>query len=225
MNPVPDFDGLVQALEALVTHHFVYFRVQTGRLIATQLFGGDVATMHEQLHRRDGVLAAFIAQKGERLDDLGLTERTLRESLHCWSVVQSLDGPVAERLRYSHLVELIRAPDDGTRKLLAQATLDNAWSRRQLRDAVDEVIAGEWPDTQPDKPGLQPGPPRPPEARVLAPGRVVTRLEKTVEEIDEMTGHLEGVDPADLAPGQRKRARAALRKLRERIDLLDRRFQ
>lgn len=220
---IPDFDRLAQALDALVRDHFAYFRLQTGRVVAAELFGGRVDVMRAQLQRRDGVVHAFAVAKAEQLHDLGLNEATLTESLHCWAIVEALDGPLVERLRYSHLVELIRAPDDPSRRLLAQAAVDNRWNRRALHDAVDDVLAGEWPDKAPEEPGMQPGPPEkaPPEVKVLAPGRVVTRLEKTVEAMDEMTSHLAGIASGDLAPGQRKRAKAALRKLRERVVALE----
>lgn len=226
---IPTFDRLVGALEQLVQDHLLFFRVQAGRVVATELYGGDVATMREQLRRRDGLLAAFVQAHPERLDNVGLSEELLRQSLHAWAVVQLLDDEIVRGLRYTHVLELARVDDDPTRAMLARATVENGWSRAALKAAIQEVRAGQWPDRQPDVPGLQPTPaaeeaPEVVERPALAPGRVVTRFEKTADDLDELADHWEGVDPAALAPAQRRRAQVALRRLRERVVALEKRF-
>lgn len=220
----PDFEPLVLGLEALSRAHLLYFRIQTGRLVATTLYGGDIATMRAALTARDGLLRAFASANAERLDDIGLTENLLRQSLAAWAVVQLLPAPVVDRLGFSHVVELAGVGDDETRRLLAEAAAENRWSRRQLHDAVLSVRAGGWPDAAPDQPGLQPEAPPEEAPVVLAPGRVVSRFEKSADALDELADHWASVTPAELAPTQRERVKVAVRRLRLRLEAIEARL-
>lgn len=216
------FDRLVSGLEDLTRDHLLYFRVQTGRLVATTLFGGDIATMRAQLTQRDGVLAAFVHAQAQRLDDLGLSEEQLRQSLHAWAVVELLPAAIAQGLQFTHVLELTKVHDDQTRAILAKATLDNGWSRRALRDAIEDVQHQRWPDHQPEAPGLQPSAaPTAVERPTLAPGRMLTRFEKTADEVTALAGQWAHVDVGRLSPAQKRRARAALQRLRAQVDALE----
>ena len=93
------------------------------------------------------------------LADLGLHPQLIRQSLLAWDVVADLPEDVRPRLIYAHVLELARVDDRATRRLLAQAALDNGWTGKALRGAVDATRSGRWIDVDP-APGLQPPPRR-----------------------------------------------------------------
>lgn len=221
----PDFERLCDDLEVLSRQHLLYFRVQVGRVVATQLFAGDIATMRAEVTSRQGVIRSFATACADRLHDLGLNEDLLRKSLKAWAVVQLLPDEIVAQLGFTHVVALARVDDDETRALLAASVVQNGWGGRQLADAIADVEAGLWPDGDPGAPGLQPAPPPPEPAPLLAPGRVVNRFEKVVEDLDALVAPWEAADMASLPSAQRKRAKAALRKLKERVLRLEKRLE
>lgn len=206
---VPDFDALVERLATLSRNHLLFFKVEVGRALDEGFFSGDANAYRSQDPFKDTSLRQFATERADELRELGLNEQALRKCLHAWYVVRDLPPELVARLVISHVVELARLHDEPTRRLLAQATVDNAWTSRALRDAVLAVRAGRWIDGDPAK-GLQPPAPQIEEARRPQPGRVVTRFEKTVEDLGELGGQWATVEVEKLTALQATRVRAAL---------------
>jgi hypothetical protein len=166
----PTHSRLLGQLVALSRAHLLYFRVNVGLAIRREL--ADV----------DASLLAFTQANAERLSEIGLDYRELRRAVVAHDVMAALPTELADRLQVSHLPELARLPGPTERKMIASALVDNAWTVRELRDAVTQVLRGEWPDADPSEDGLQPAPPAPTAKRVVT-GHVLNGLERTQEEV------------------------------------------
>lgn len=221
----PDFDELLLGLEKLSRNHLLFFRIEAGKLIVRTLWGGDRARMRVALTVRDGVYQRFVVERAEALEGLGLNPTFLRQCLHAWAVVDALPKDIAQKLQFSHVVELTRVEDEQTRDHLARATVQNDWSTRALRDAVKAVEDQRWIDGDPVTPGLQPpAPVRDDPDPPVQPGRVVTRAERVFEEVDELVGQWESIDVSRLSKPQRERARVVVEALKERVARLEARL-
>ena len=122
------------------------------------------------------------ATPAARLSEIGHDYRELRRAVGAHDVMAGLPTELADRLQVSHLPEWARLPGPTERKMIASALVDNAWTVRELRDAVTQVLRGEWPDADPSEDGLQPAPPAPTAKRVVT-GHVLNGLERTQEEV------------------------------------------
>lgn len=197
-EPLP-YQQLIDRLTTLSTTHLLYFRIEVGRAVAEELDLDDAGAN----------LRAFAVRHASRLEDLGLTEGALRQSVRAFRVVEGLPAELVQRLVFSHVVELARVEDPATRALLARAAADEGWSGRQLRDAVLSARAGLWVDGDTGTPGLQPVAPPPPPPR-RATGWVVSRMERRVGDFAEVADELDALDPAAMTPLQQARVRKAL---------------
>ncbi len=189
--PAPiDFGPTLARLERVARDHFTLFRLGVGRLLLDDLFDGDGAAY---LQRGAGKLRrfdAFLRQHGAELAEIGLGETTLRKCIVCRIVADGLPEPVLERLRIKHLTVLAQVPDGATRSVLALASVENGWTSAQLRDATLAVRAGQWIDGAPEIPGLKPPQPEPAPAPPAHLGRVVTRIERSRTNLDDLVVQL-----------------------------------
>lgn len=224
LTPTVDHDALLARLVSLSRKYELHFRIEVGRTLAETFYDGDIAAYRSQDPKKPGSFRRFVAERAEALLDHGFSERLLRDSLLAWHVAHLLPQAVVDHLGISHLVELGAIEDDQTCKLLAQASVDNGWSVRRLIDAIQATRRGQWIDAEPAVPGLQPPEPAAPAEKPLAPGRVITRIEKSVDDLDALAAQWESVDVAALSKAQRERAAAALaqvearvKKMRERV--------
>ncbi|MBM4109703.1 MAG: hypothetical protein FJ255_13000 [Phycisphaerae bacterium] len=220
---VPDFDDVLAQLEHLARTHLLLFRVEVGRTLAEAFYGGDVDRYRTR--SADGALKDFLAERAGPLADLGLHPQLIRQSLLAWDVVADLPEDVRPRLIYAHVLELARVDDRATRRLLAQAALDNGWTGKALRGAVDATRSGRWIDVDP-APGLQPPPPEEPvdAPKKVAVGWALKRAERTVSDFAAVADELGQVDVAALSEKQRVRALAAVEELRQRVERLQARL-
>jgi predicted component of type VI protein secretion system len=197
---------LLHRLQALAIGHLLHFRVEVGRAVIEEL-GPDGPTPD---------VRAFANQHRESLAELGLSEGLLRQCVRAHQVLSALPEPVRPALRLSQVVELGRVDDPAARAPLAQMAVDEGWSTRELRAAVDRVRAGMWVDASP-APGLQPEPPPAPAAeaeppRVLA-GHLVSKIERRTGDVREQLGLIERIDPTKLSAPHRERLGRALDEL------------
>ncbi|HND34473.1 MAG TPA: hypothetical protein PLA94_30935, partial [Myxococcota bacterium] len=210
LTPTHDFRPTLERLAQLSRNHLLYFRLEVGRLMLEEFFHGDADAYLSHAPDKDHRFSDFLAAHREDIRELGLGESVLRQCIVAQITISTLPPGTVEKLLFTHVVELARVDDDATRRLLAVATMDNKWSSRQLRDAVNAAAAGRWIDAQPELPGLQPAAPEAPEKQ-LQLGRVVTRFEKAAEDLDNLGVQLSG---RTVAGQQKERVREALARLK-----------
>jgi hypothetical protein len=226
-------------LARLSRNHLLYFRIEVGRSLSRAFYNDDIE-LYRATNRRDGSFRAFVAAKGEELSDLGLSEALLRQSLRAFFVVKDLPRALVAQLVYSHVVQLTAVEDENTRRLLAQAIVDNRWTGRALQNAIEAVRNGRWPDADPDQPGLQADemPPladSPPAADVSSgdpppaadegaaappapkPARVVTEFVRTAKDLEALVGVWGAVPVDKLTKSQTKRMRSAVEALEQQL--------
>lgn len=223
-GPAPDHDALLGVLTQLSRKHLLSFRIEVGRAVAAALYHDEPGAFHDRAWNKEGSLRQFAAERREALADLGLSEPTLRQCVRAYFVARELPAGTIERLVISHLNLLSQLDDGASRRLLAQATVDNGWSGLDLRAAIQAVQAGQWPDGDPATPGLQPTAPEPAPGgakRTLQPGRVVTRLERASDELDGLIGAWEKVPAEKRTAAQVARVKAAVTGWKERIARLE----
>ena len=213
----PDYRATLDRLAQLSRIHLVFFRLEVGRLLLEDFFGGDPAAYQSHNPTKPNRFREFLALHGPEVSELGLGERVLRQCIVAQIAVSTLPQSTLDKLLFSHVVELCRVRDMATRHRLALATTENQWSSRQLRDAVEAVAAGQWIDGQPDQPGLQPAAPEE-ERKSLPVGRVVTRFEKAAEDLDDLGAQFSG---RKVSRPQRERVRGALERLKAKIAELE----
>jgi hypothetical protein len=219
----PDFSGTIARLDALSRSHFVFFRIEVGRLLLEDLYGGDPAAYFNRDPNKPSSLAAFVHQHGQRLTDIGLGEQVLRQSIVAHITYTTLPAEIRDSLPWSHLVELSRIGDTPTRRSVALAAADAAWTSQDLRLAAARVRAGLWLDGDPNTPGIQPvaPPPEPEPSTILPLGRVVTRFEKAADEVNRLTSAWGALPSQKLSRKQKERMRESLGRLQAQIAAME----
>jgi hypothetical protein len=211
------FDAVLEKLAGLSMNHLLFFRVEAGRTVAFEFFGNNRALYESHAPNKATSFRRFCRERAAQLADLGLTEDLLRKSIRAWWVVEDLPHAVSQHLRFSHVVVLAQVDDPATRRLLAQATLDNRWTGETLKDAVLAAQTGHWIDDEPDEPGLQPGHHEPAGPPPLAPGRVVTRFEKSIASFADLATRWDRVPVERLTASQTRRMEGSIVKMEEHI--------
>jgi hypothetical protein len=145
----------------------------------------------------------------------------LRRCIVSAIVARDLPDGLIPQLVVAQVLELHRVEDRGHRRVLAQAAVDNGWTREDLRNAAIAVKAGQWIDADPNTPGLQPPVPLEEPVRALATGRVVTRIEKAAGSIADLKVQLGAEEAAGLSKAQRERLRAVAAQLRAEAEALE----
>jgi hypothetical protein len=219
-----DFPALLQRLETLSRAHLLFYRLEVGRLILEEIFDGEPEAYLSRDNRKATRFTQFLAEQGEALRELGLGEQVLRQCVTTRIAAASLPPALLERLLFSHLVELSRMADHEKRRFLATLTIEQGWTSRQLRGAVQATAAGLPLDIIPEQPGIQPPQPEPEQRRPLPAGRVITRFEKAADDFEDLGTHWEHLDPASLSSGQRNRIAGSVQRLRARLDALEKRL-
>ncbi len=217
--PSPDPQATLARLDTLSRNHLLFFRLEVGRLMLELYFGGDPVAYQSHDPKKATSFTGFLESCKEQLSELGLGELVLRRCILTHIAVQSLPPGTVERLLFSHIVELSRVEDQATRSVLALATVENQWSSRQLHDAIQAAQAGHWIDGDP-APGLQPvAPPEPEKAPQL--GRVLSRFERSAEDLESLTGQWKQLAGKKLTAGQKARAKETLTRLKLQLKELE----
>lgn len=222
-----EFSETLDQLTHLSRNHLLFFRLEVGKLLLQQFFGGDAAAYQSFDPTKPQGFGQFTATCAEQLADIGLGEQVLRQCIVAHIVVKSLPHATVAKLGFTQVVELTRVPDAATRSLLAQASAENNWTGKQLKGAIEAAKAKKWIDVDPKTPGLQPPEPtpkHPPEYSAANPphaGRVVARFERTVEDFKELTAQWDLVVAEKLSDGQKARVKAAVAELMEGLGKVD----
>ncbi len=211
----PDHNATLGRLHALSRNHLLFFRLEVGRLLLQDYFGGDPAAYHSQDPNKIQSFNGFLQNCSEQLREIGLGESVLRSCIHAHVAVAALPPGTVERLLFSHIVELARVEDGATRGLLAQATIKNHWSSRQLRDAAHAARAGLWIDAE----TTPVTPPAPPEEQPKTPqlGRVVSRFERSADDVEALGNQWRQIAGKKLTSGQKNRIREALLRVKAQL--------
>lgn len=181
---VPDqYADTLHKLDQLSRNHLLFFRLEVGKLLLAQFFNGDPAAYLSKDSNKPQSFNNFIATCAVHLGDIGLSEAVVRQCIVAHLVVQSLPPLTANKLPFSQVLELTKVEDTATRGLLAHAAVENHWTTRDLRGAVDAARAGIWIDGDLKTPGLQP-----PQSVPHSPGRNRHRCRITAKRIGRKLG-------------------------------------
>ncbi|MFM2243966.1 MAG: hypothetical protein RL071_40 [Pseudomonadota bacterium] len=212
--PADDFDTLLGVLTQLSRKHLLSFRIEVGRAVAAALFAGEPAAFRDHAWNKEGSLRRFAADRREALADLGLSEATLRQCVRAWFVARELPPCVLDGLVLNHLNLLAQVEDRERRALLAQMVVDHGLSGLALHELVRALKTGVMPGDEPR--GGEAPPLRRPQ-----PGRVVTRFERTSEELDGLIGAWAQVPAEKRTEAQVARVKAAVAGWKQRIARLE----
>jgi hypothetical protein len=214
-----EFAPTLAQIERLAREHLLSFRIAIGQTLLDDLFAGDATAYASRDTTKAVRFRAFIDAHGDQLQEHGLSESLLRRCITAHIVARDLPAGLLPQLALAQVQELYRLDDPAQRRLIAQATADHGWTSEEVRGAVAAVRLGQWPDADPATPGLQPPPEPAAPARTLAPGRVVTRVEKAVESLGELGGQVQEAET--LSTAHRNRLKAALAALRAQADAIE----
>ena len=109
-----------------------------GEYILEKLFDGDVV-MWGSRSRASTSFRALCAD--ERLQDLGLTRKTLSNWVRAYMVTRRL-GDLVDGLGLAHRYILDRCLKGSDQRRIAKLAVKHAWTARRVQDAVREANAG-----------------------------------------------------------------------------------
>ncbi len=202
---VPDFRSTLARLESLSRNHMIFFRMEVGRLLLEDFFGGDIAAYQSRDPKKAQSFRTFIEQCGPQLSELGLSEFNLRQCVTAHVAVSALPPGTVEKLLFSHVLELARVPDADTRGILALEAVEKHWTSRELRAATDAVLGTEA--------APEPAPPQ--------LGRVVSNFEKAVGTIDGLSEQWTQLAGHKLSGRQKQRMLSSLVQLKAKIATIE----
>lgn len=211
------FDDILDELEALSREHLLMYRVRVGRVLLGHFWGGDARAFASHDSGKQARFEVFFERCGDELARYGLSRRQARDSIRAAIVLDSLPVSLAQRLFLSQVLELMRLHDPTARAEVAQAAVAWDWSVLQLRAAVDAARAGLPLDADADAPGVQRPVDEEEPGAAPAPGRMVTRAEKLVGEVEAWSAQWARVDASRLRGAQRRRLVAAVEALEGRV--------
>jgi hypothetical protein len=214
-----EFAPTLAQIERLAREHLLSFRIAIGQTLLDDLFAGDATAYASRDTTKAVRFRAFIDAHDDQLFEHGLSESLLRRCITAHIVARDLPAGLLPQLAMAQVQELYRLDDPAQRRLIAQATADHGWTSEEVRGAVAAVRLGQWPDADPATPGLQAPPAPAAPAKALAPGRVVTRVEKAVESLGELGGQV--LEAETLSTAHRSRLKAALAALRAQADAIE----
>ena len=219
--PVP-FEDILDELEALAREHLLAYRVQLGHVMLNHFWGGDARAFSSNDATKDARFELFFSRCGDQLARYGLSQRQVRDSIRAAIVFDQLPPEVAGRLFLSQVLALTRLRDPTARVQVAVAALENDWSVQQLRDAVELARSGGDVDRSALAAAVDAAGAVDDAAAAIsdpppAPGRLVGRAEKLVEEVQRWRGHWAAVEHGKLRDVQRVRLAAALSALRAEV--------
>ena len=216
-----EFSAVLANLKSLVRDHLLYFRLEVGRVVLDEFFGGDAFAYADRSNAKQAKLAEFMDTHAEDLESYGLKPWLLRECVQVQIVHRTLPPTVREQLGYSHILALIGIGDPTVRAKLANAAITQEMSVAQFKDTVGAAKANIWYDTDDQTPGVQPKTPPVPPVYVPQPGRLVTQVQKWVGDAHTLSAGWAALDPTKVRPAQRAGLKQAIAELRAELAVLE----
>jgi hypothetical protein len=217
VDPKAEYADVLQELTLLSRDMLLAFRLQVGKLMLDRFYDGDVHAYRTHWASKESSFAAFLRACPSELADLGLGGQVIRQCVNARITYDTLPPAVRDGLLFSHVVELARLGDPTARARLAMDTTLQKWSVDQLKDAIAQLMLGNYYDTDATQAGTQPPPAKPEEQKAAQPGRLVSRLEKAVEDLDTWAAEWTGADTSKLRGPQRERAKKAMADLKAKV--------
>ncbi len=216
-QPVTDqqqspFATTLTLLATLTREHFLFYRLEVGRVVLDAFFSGDAAAYHDKNSNKSAKLTEFLKLHADDLDLLGLNDRLLRQCVQLRAVFLTLPAATREALGYSRMLALTSVDDATKRAQIAKAAVDHRWTVAQVKGTIQNDRAGLWYDTDRDAAGVQAPNPKAVvtlEKPVLA-GHLVNRAKRWGETAAEIASDWSKVNMAKTSPAQRKILRDAL---------------
>ena len=217
VDPKAAYTSILDQLRLLSRDMLLAFRLQVGKLVLDNFYDGDVHAYRSHTPNKEDSFGAFLRTCPSELADLGLGGQVIRQCVNARITYDTLPPAVRDGLLFSHVVELARLGDPTARARLAMDTTLQKWSVDQLKDAIAQLMLGNYYDTDATQAGTQPPPPRPEAEKATQPGRLVSRLEKAVEDLDTWAAEWTGADTSKLRGVQRERAKKAMADLKAKV--------
>lgn len=215
------YQPVLGRLAALSHNLLLSFRLEVGKVMLDEYFGGSVHAYRDQNPNKVRSFSDFTATCQEELADYGLSAAALAQCIRARIAWDGLPPAIREQLRYSHVVALAGVAEPNMRARLAFDTAAQQWSVAELKDAIARAEDGRYYDTDPSTPGTQPPPPKPLPERGFQPGRLVTQLFKASEDLQTWRGAWGTLDASKLRGLQRKRVVQALGALKAQVQALE----
>lgn len=211
-----DFSEMLKQLDELSRNHLLYFRLEVGKLLLQEFYDGDFAAYTNPDHNKPQKFNEFTTTCAEQLAEIGLQEQVLRQCIVAHAVVKTLPEQTVAKLLFSQVVALTRVHDAATRGVLAQATVDNGWTSKQLLDAAKAANAGKWIDGDHKAPGLQPPLPPPVDGKVTVQ-RLLSRYEKALATVEVLAEQWKTTGLPNATKVQKGRAKDAAAKMKQAV--------
>lgn len=220
-DPKAPYADVLEQLRLLSRDMLLAFRLQVGKLMLDRFFGGSAHEYHDVNPHKAISFAAFLRTCPDELADYGLGGRVLRDCINARITFDGLPPQVRDGLLFSHVVELARLGDPTTRARLAMDVTLQHWTVDRLKLAIGQLHLGNYYDTDSTAPGTQPPEPLPePEPKSHA-GRLVSRLVKTVQELDTWRADWAAAKRDRLRHDQRERYKQALAELKAKVAAME----
>ena len=137
----------VRTLNALATRTRLELAVEVSRYILNEFFGGDWLRFTDPRRNKPESFRALTRHR-----DLLLSRTTLLVLIHVGRQVEAMPGQVARALSVEHHRLLLALPDPQARDAMARLAVHQAWTRQELKTAVQQQL--------PEKPAPTQAPPK-----------------------------------------------------------------
>ncbi len=212
-----DYADILGKLAHLSRDLLLTFRLEVGKVMLDEYFAGSAHAYHDQSPNKVNSFNEFTKTCQDDLADYGLSSPILAQCIRARITWDLLPPPVRDQLRFNHVVALASVGEPNDRARLAFDATRQGWSVTQLKDAIARVNDHTYYDTDPSTPGTQPPEPKPAPDRGYQPGRLVTQLVKTGEDLQAWRSAWATVDATKLRGPQRQRVVEAVATLEAHI--------
>jgi len=212
-----DYRDLLAELSLLSRDLLLAFRLQAGKLFLDRFFGGSAHAYRDRNPYKEATFAEFVGRCKDELSAVGISAGLARQCIQARIAWDGLPAGVRESLKFNHVVSLARVGEPNMRARLAFDASSQGWTVSQLDQAIRRAGDGSYYDTDPSTPGTQPPPARPQPAKGYQPGRLITRLVKTGQELQGWRTAWATVDAGKLRGPQRQRVVDAVAALEAQV--------
>lgn len=213
---------LLDRLAMLSRNLLLAFRLEVGKLMLDEYFGGSIHAYRDQDPNKVTSFLHFAKTCQDELAYFGLSATVLRQCIQARVAWDGLPGGVREKLQFSHIVMLARVEEPNARVRLAVDATQQRWNVTQLRDAIARNEDGQYYDVDPETAGTQMPPLRDNAPNTaFQPGRLVTQLVKAGQGLEVWRKSWATVDAGKLRGTERQRVTQALAHLKDQVARLE----